>query len=276
MTASEHRARARAALKGNWPWAALTSFVAVLLGAISASGGSFELDLSETESLSLGNLPESAQTLLVTVLGLSAVVGAVAAIALTIAQLILGGVVGIGYRKYLLNLIDGEEAVFDRLFSQFHRLGQALLVRVIQYVIGIVPTSAVSLLTFFSAAAGLDLLTVIGVIAMFAVIPAMIYVSYGFVMAEFLMAEDECCGAVDALKGSWAMMKGWRMDYFWLNLSFIGWELLAGFTFGIGGLFLTPYVQTADASFYRELRPRAQAIPGEGYTDCSGIDPDLP
>lgn len=36
-------------------------------------------------------------------------------------------------------------------------------------------------------------------------------------------------------------------------MSFIGWALLAALTFGIGNLFLNPYMQAANAAFYREV-----------------------
>jgi len=39
-----------------------------------------------------------------------------------------------------------------------------------------------------------------------------------------------------------------------LDLSFIGWAILCLFTFGIGFLFLQPYVQSAHAAFYEDLK----------------------
>ena len=45
-------------------------------------------------------------------------------------------------------------------------------------------------------------------------------------------------------------MKGKKGDYFVLMLSFIGWAILACFTFGIGMLWLYPYIQVSLVSFY--------------------------
>lgn len=53
-----------------------------------------------------------------------------------------------------------------------------------------------------------------------------------------------------AIERSMAMMKGHKMEYFLLNLSFIGWVLLGILTFGIGMLWVTPYMTTAQAHFY--------------------------
>lgn len=275
MTASEHRARAREALKGNWPWAVLSSFVAVLVGAISSSGGDFEINLSQSETISISSLPEALQSVLTTVLGATAVGAVIAAVLIMAVKLIVGGAVGIGYRGYLLNLVDGQTAEFNQLFSQFHRLGQAVLVRGIRWAVsGAIPVAALTTLVPMLAA-GMDLLAIGAFVVLLAAMCVMIYVEYGFEMCEYIMAEDESCGAVDALKQSWRMMDGNRWRLFCLELSFIGWSILASFTFGIGGLFLTPYVHTAVTSFYRELRPRA--VPdytvNDGYTD-NGQFPD--
>ena len=38
-----------------------------------------------------------------------------------------------------------------------------------------------------------------------------------------------------------------------MQISFIGWAILSTLTLGIGNLWLTPYMTTAEAAFYREL-----------------------
>ena len=44
-----------------------------------------------------------------------------------------------------------------------------------------------------------------------------------------------------------------RSSYFTLNLSFIGWAILAAFTLGIGYIWLLPYIQIANVFFYESL-----------------------
>ena len=266
MTSSEHRARARAALKGNWMWAALTSLVASLLGGIVQSGGSVNAEYRfgekqnipiEEMDVVLGNVIAEYLPLIVggTVIGLA--VGAI--------MLMLGSVVGLGYRKYTLSLIDGEEARFSQLFSQFHRLWQAVLMRLLIGLVEFVPLIIVVLVMF--------LVPLLGGLLLLVWMVAEIYISYGFVLSDFIMAEDEHCTAVEALKRSWMLMKGQRWNHFCLGLSFFGWMLLSAFTFGIGGLFLTPYVQVANASFYRNLKPKAAGYrPDDGYTDYAGVN----
>lgn len=53
-----------------------------------------------------------------------------------------------------------------------------------------------------------------------------------------------------AINRSMAMMKGHKMEYFLLSLSFIGWILLSILTLNIGLLWVAPYMATAQAHFY--------------------------
>ena len=57
----------------------------------------------------------------------------------------------------------------------------------------------------------------------------------------------------EVVEQSERLMKGKRGDYFVLQLSFIGWALLACLTFGIGMLWLVPYISVATVCFYEAL-----------------------
>ena len=60
------------------------------------------------------------------------------------------------------------------------------------------------------------------------------------------------------------LMNGNRGSLFLLELSFIGWAILACFTFGIGLLWLAPYMQVALVCFYDRLyMPEAKKIEEE-------------
>ena len=48
-------------------------------------------------------------------------------------------------------------------------------------------------------------------------------------------------------------MTGNRGKYFVLQLSFIGWAILACLTLGIGMFWLTPYITVATICFYEAL-----------------------
>ena len=60
--------------------------------------------------------------------------------------------------------------------------------------------------------------------------------------------------ANEAIDLSKAMMKGHKFDLFWLGLSFIGWGVLTILTAGIGIFWLMPYMYTAYAAFYQDVK----------------------
>jgi len=61
--------------------------------------------------------------------------------------------------------------------------------------------------------------------------------------------------ANEAIKASKELMDGNRWRLFCLEISFIGWSLLAAlFTCGIGYFWLVPYMETSFAAFYREIK----------------------
>ena len=50
------------------------------------------------------------------------------------------------------------------------------------------------------------------------------------------------------------MMDGHKADYFMLGLSFIGWHILALFTFGLLELWILPYQYTAMTKFLNDIK----------------------
>ncbi len=85
-----------------------------------------------------------------------------------------------------------------------------------------------------------------------------------YAMTPFILEENPELSTTEAIHHSRMLMKGHKFDLFWLYLSFIGWMLLGLLTLGIGYLWLTPYMQTAIASFYREVK--------EEYEVKGGLD----
>ena len=77
---------------------------------------------------------------------------------------------------------------------------------------------------------------------------------YANIMGAYIMLENPELTAREALAKSREMMKGNKWRLFCLSFSFIGWDILAALTLGIGHLFLCPYVEAANAAFYRELK----------------------
>jgi len=86
------------------------------------------------------------------------------------------------------------------------------------------------------------------------IIPGII-ATFRYAMAFFIIADDEDCGPLEAISRSKEMMKGNKWKLFCLHWRFFGWALLAVFfTFGIGFLWLIPYMQTSFAKFYEDVK----------------------
>ncbi|SMH69421.1 conserved hypothetical protein [Latilactobacillus curvatus] len=48
-------------------------------------------------------------------------------------------------------------------------------------------------------------------------------------------------------------MNGHKFRFFVLQLSFLGWDILAGLSLGIGYFWLTPYKNATYMAFYKDL-----------------------
>lgn len=71
----------------------------------------------------------------------------------------------------------------------------------------------------------------------------------------YIMYDDENIKYYDALKKSQEMMKGYKMKFFLLVLSYFLITLIViPFTLGIGIFWLLPYIQTTNANFYKNLK----------------------
>ena len=92
------------------------------------------------------------------------------------------------------------------------------------------------------------------------VIPGIIK-AYSSSMTFYILRENPEMTAGDAITASQKMMDGHKMDLFLLSLSFIGWAILASITFGIGYLWLIPYIYTAYAAFYETLKKETSVTP---------------
>lgn len=85
------------------------------------------------------------------------------------------------------------------------------------------------------------------------IIPGIIKaISYS--QAMMVVAENPDMSAREAIDRSKAMMDGHKMDYFVLILSFIGWMLLCGITFGIAAIWVVPYMSATQINFHNELK----------------------
>lgn len=82
--------------------------------------------------------------------------------------------------------------------------------------------------------------------------------SFEYMLIPYMLAENPDMDMSRAFELSRTMMRGNKGKAFLLNLSFIGWAILAVLTLGIGTFFLAPYMQATQTEFYIELKRNAK------------------
>lgn len=226
MEAKILRSRARANLTGSWGVSIAVAVVASLLGGLIA-GTSFLPSLNEEMTIPLPFLQEIADWLNrgwkignVTFSFRSGIFG--------FAAFLIGGVLEMGYADFLLKQHDGKETEFKDLFSKFDWFGTGFAQRFLRGLY----TALWSLLF---------------------IIPGIIK-GYAYAMTPFILAEHPELSASRAIELSEQMMDGHKAELFVLELTFIGWDILAGLTLNLGNIALNPYKNAAHAAFYRQLQ----------------------
>ena len=152
-----------------------------------------------------------------------------------------------------------------------------IILVVVAYIILIVGTAGAVTSTIFSsssASAGFTLLTVVGFILLIASMIWAITKSFYYQLAYLVAVENPDMSAKDAVLKSEELMQGNRAKLFYLQLSFIGWAILSAFTFGIGILWLAPYMQFAVITFYKYVSGNTQKV--EATVEEPSKDDDEP
>ncbi len=144
-----------------------------------------------------------------------------------LVQFILGGVVSLGYAKFNLNIVDGKEVSVSTLFSQFDRFGEGFCMKLLMNIF----------ITLWS---------------LLFIIPGIVK-SYSYSMAPYILAENPHLSANEAITKSRQLMDGHKSELFYLDLTFIGWNLLSLFVPVVGGPLVSAYIEASRAAFYREI-----------------------
>lgn len=98
---------------------------------------------------------------------------------------------------------------------------------------------------------GFALITIVGFILLIASVIWAITKYFYYKLAYIVAIDNPEMSSKDAVLKSEELMNGNRSKLFFLQLSFIGWAILSAFTFGIGMLWLLPYIQFAIIVFYK-------------------------
>ena len=97
--------------------------------------------------------------------------------------------------------------------------------------------------------------------SMLFVIPGII-ATYRYRFAYYNLLSDDSLSAGDAIQLSCRQTAGMKLELFILDLSFIGWSLLAGLTMGLLNVWLTPYMTLCDLAYYDGACQRmGQSVP---------------
>ncbi len=199
----------------------------------------------------------------------------------TLAVSIANGVAGVftsgplayGSSKFFLCTQRNQDANFEMLGDGFNRYGKTFLTGLalmlfmfLWSLVIIVPQiiSSVCLAwirmdmaqTIVPSILALVCAAIMAIMCWLPIVKSLSYSMTFYVMVDFNLSGTE------AISKSVELMKGHKAKLFRLGLSFFGWYLLSSLTFGIGAIFLAPYVEATVAEFYAEL------------LDCHGITPE--
>ena len=150
------------------------------------------------------------------------------AIIIPIITLVITGPLTIGQCKFFINLANRSNPKFSDLWYGFNNILKAI---------------GVTLLVGIIVSIGTILLIIPGII-----------LSFMYSQVYYIMAENPEMSIIYCLKESSRIMKGHKMDLFVLELSFLGWVILMGITFGIAGLYVLPYYSATLTNFYLEIK----------------------
>ncbi len=184
---------------------------------------------SEYRSIARNNLTNnwgSAIVVCLITLAVSAVCGFVPVIG-AIASLLLVGQLAVGEIIYFAKLHNKQNPTIGTMFTDF---GKNLINNFVTYLLQSLYIALWTLLF---------------------IIPGIVK-TYSYAMTMFLKAKRPELSSNEAITMSREMMDGKKWKLCCLQFSFIGWILLSILTFGIGFIFLLPYMQASTVAFFED------------------------
>ena len=188
------------------------------------------MNRAELKSLAKQQIKGKIGTLFLVALVIALITGALGMIPTvgSIASMVITPAFTLATVAIYLKLANGESIAVGDAFSKFDQFWPAFKVN---FLVGLF-TALWSLLFY---------------------IPGIIK-GLSYSQANYILAENPGIGAREAINRSKAMMDGHKMELFVLNLSFIGWYLLCGITFGIAAIWVIPYVNATMTNFYNTVK----------------------
>lgn len=260
------KTNAKNVLRGSYWKVFAVCLVGALLGALpntTTFQTQFNFDLDELQQgdfSSLFSTSESLGYISTAVFTGALIIGVIFAL---LIALFVSTPLQVGISRYMMENRQGPTP-FSTVFSAFS----------VQYLhtIGVLFTTGlltiwpylVTIMLLIVAVFTTPLLFILVIPAMIAALCYAINRAYAWYMVPWLLAENPYLSADRARQLSSQMTMGDKWHIFVLELSFIGWDLLASLLFGLGHFFLNPYKQATFAELYAAMRAKALAA---NYTD---------
>lgn len=254
------KSRAKAVLSLHyWP-----TFLAIFLAGIITQAASLFIQIPIMPfSLSMEAATFSATQLIILVALFLMII--IFSIALTV---FVGGPLLVGVKRFLLDTALENKSDIGAIFYGFKNgyksiattslmknlilIGLGLLFVLVAYILLFILTIVFSFL-FGNNALQNGFAVPLMLLVIYSSFIPVVMKTYDYYLTDYILAENPDMPWRDVLKKSKEMMRGNRWSTFVMHLSFIGWLLLGLCAFGIGVMFVDPYIQATDAQLYIEL-----------------------
>lgn len=167
------------------------------------------------------------------------------------------GITSYGYTNVFLQISKREDARVDYLFEGFRGFKRMIktmwaMLAILLYTGTWIPILLTGLFIFLGEEGNTSFTIAFFVLLAISIV-GMIVMYFSYALTYYVMIENPEYSVSQAMKESKNLMKGHKLDLFLLWLSFIGWALLTILTLGIGFLWVSPYMSTTTAHFYRYI-----------------------
>ena len=152
-------------------------------------------------------------------------------------------VMDFGYKIWCLRAWRRDEANFATLIDGFGMAGHVLMMEIHIFVrlfgwclLPMVPATVI-----ISSVNSLEVMVLLMELFTFALIPYLYFIRLRYALTPYLLMDRPERGAAAAVRESVNLMRGWKMELFKLDLSFLGWYVLEwGLTILAQVIFLIP------------------------------------
>lgn len=226
-TRQELKANAKVLIKPNY-WKVVGGAIVAMLATntgVAAVSNSAQKGTDNLEGQLNALAPEAAAAVIAALLGVIAVAGLVS----LLLQIFVYSQLEVGAQRLFINCKDGAADWGDLVYVFKNGYGNVLVTMFLR-----------NLFIFLWS--------------LLFLVPGLIK-SYEYKMVPYLLAEDPTMSRQEAFFQSKTMMMGNKWNAFVLDLSFIGWHLLAVVTCGLAEVFyIGPYVYLTNAELYHTLK----------------------